>query len=162
MPWSRVNTEYSIHHVLHYPMIDCPPLPDSFSSLGRPCCTQFSTFLQLRVNPWIESQLPLRLPPELPPPDWPPPNTSSISLNDSLQVHLQTLSITSSKSRMIMSSKCIYKLARPQPPTVSLDSHDYGLQVCIITASKFISRLAQSQPPCTSLRSNGRITEIQG
>jgi len=47
---SAAYTEYSIHHVLHHPNIDCLPLPASISSLSRPCWTQFSTFPQLRVN----------------------------------------------------------------------------------------------------------------
>jgi len=108
MPWSRVNTEYSIHWVqhtqstayteycihcgLHHPKIDCLPLPASVSWLGRPCCTQISTFPQLWVNQWMESQLPSRLPP-----DWPPPSTPPISLDHGLPVHLQCSSITASK-----------------------------------------------------------------
>jgi len=53
------STEYCIHRILHHPKINCLPLSASFPSLGRPCCTQFSTFPQLRVNQWIESQLPI-------------------------------------------------------------------------------------------------------
>jgi len=146
MPWSRVNTEYSIHwvlhtpstaytayylhRVLHHPKIDCLPLPASLSSLGRPCCTQFSTFAQLRVNQWIESQFPSRFSPELPPLEWPPPGTRPISA--------------------IMASKCISKLARSQPASVSPNSHDYGLQVRTITASRCISKLTRSRPPSAS------------
>jgi len=187
MWWSRVNPEYSIHHVqayteykhtpstsihpvqhtpntayteysmnriLHHPKIDCLPLPASLSSLGRPCCTQFTTFLQFRVNQWIESQLPSRLPTELYrlQIDRPqvllqsplimaskcistlarshPPSVSLYSLNHNLQVHLQTRSITA--------SMCITKLARLLPRS----SHDHGLQVNLhthsITASKYI------------------------
>jgi len=155
MPWSRVNTEYIIHRVQHTPstayieyrihwVLHTPrtciiprltvfPLPASLSSLGIPCCIQFSTFQQLRVEEWIESQLQSRLPPELPPPDWPPPSTPPISLDHGLQVHS--------------------KLAWSQPPSVSLNSHDYGLQVRTITAPKCISKLAQSQPPSVSLTS---------
>jgi len=46
-----------------------------------------------------------------------------------------------------MASKCITKLARSQPPSVSLNLHDYGLQVHTITASKCISKLARLQSP---------------
>jgi len=49
-----------------------------------------------------------------------------------------------------MVSKCISKLARSQPPRVSLNSQDYGLQVCTMTASKYISKLARSWPPSAS------------
>jgi len=181
MPWSTVNSENSIHCILHYPRIDCLHLPGSLSFLGRPCCIQFSIFPQLRVNQWIESPLLSRLPPELPPPDRPPPNTPPISLHQGLQVHLQTRSITASKCisklarlwptislehvlyvRTIMALKCIYKVTWLQPPS----SHNHGLQVHLqtrlITACKCVSKLAQSQPPSTSLMSDGRCKEIQG
>jgi len=149
MSWSRVNTKYSIHQVQHTPstayseycihcILHTPrtciipkstvlPLPASLSSLGIPCCTQFSTFRQSQVNQWIESQLQSRLPPELPAPDWPPPSSPSISLDHGFQVHS--------------------KLAPSQPPSVSLNLHDYGIQGRTITASKCIVKLARSQPP---------------
>jgi hypothetical protein len=40
-------TTYGIHRLLPYPKIDYLPLPASLSSLGRPCCFQFSTFARL-------------------------------------------------------------------------------------------------------------------
>jgi len=154
MPWSTVTTEYSIHCVLHHPMIDCLLLPGSHLSLSRPCCTQFSTFPQLRVNQWIESQLPLRLPPELLPPDWTPPSTPPISHDYGIQI----CSITASKFaqfwpqsvspnslnrdlgvhlkvHLMKASECITKYAWLRHPI----SHDYGhkvhLQTCSIMAS---------------------------
>ena len=137
---STAYTEYCIHRVRHHPKIDC--LPASLSSRGRPCCTPLSTFPQLRVNQWIESQLLSRLPPKLPPPDWPPPSTPPISLDHGLQVRLQPCSITA--------SKCISKLTQLRPPSL----HDYGLQVHLqtrmITTSKCVLKLAQSQPPSAS------------
>jgi len=39
------------------------------------------------------------------------------------------------------------KIARSRPPSVSLNSHDYGLQVRTITAAKCISKLARLRPP---------------
>jgi len=143
MPWSRVNTEYGIHCVLHHPSIDCLPLPASLSSLGRPSCTQFSTFPQLRVNQWIEFQIPSGLPPELSPPDWPPPSAPPITQDHGLQVHLKTRTITA--------SKCIYKLAQSRPPSASPNLHNHGLQEILqtpsIAASKCISKPPQVQPP---------------
>jgi len=65
---------------------------------------------------------------------------------DHLQVLLQSRSITA--------SKCISKLARLRPPSVSPSSLDYGLQVCTITASMCISKLARSQSPSVSLNSH--------
>ena len=126
-------------------------LPASFSSLGG-CCTQLSTFPQLQVNQWIESQLASRLPPNRL-----PPSTRPISLDHGLQMYLQTRSITA--------SKCISKLTRSRPPSVSPDSLDYGLQVHLwvhylgvqvqlqtrsITASKCITELTRPRPPSAS------------
>jgi len=60
-----------------------------------------------------------------------PRSVSPISLNHSLQVHLQT--------RFIMAFKCISRLVLLRPAS----SHDHGLQV-------HISNLARSQPPRVS------------
>jgi len=135
-------TEYCIHHVLHHPIIDCLLLPASLSTLSAIVSTQLSTFPQLQVNQWTESQHPLRLPPELPPPDWPcpdwpPPITPPISLDHGLQVHLQTCWITT--------CNCISNLARL---LLQVD-----LQFLSITADKSISLLAQLLP--ASLHAHG-------
>jgi len=143
---STAYTEYCMDHVLHHPMIDCLPLPAILSSLGRPCCTQFSTFPQFRVNQWKESQLTSHFPPELPPPDWPPPSTPPISLDHGLQVHLQT--------RLIIASKWISRLAQSQPPSESANSLEYGLHVRTITASESI-------PKSTRLLC-GAMVELEG
>jgi len=124
MQWSWIHTEYSIHRVLHHPKIDCLLLPASFSSLGRPCCTQHSTFPRLRVNQWIESQLPSYLPLD---PYYPQIN------------HLQLLL----QCRLIMASKGVFQLSRSWPPSTSLSY--------TISASKCISELAQSRTLCLSL-----------
>ena len=127
MPWSWLDTEYCIHQVQHHSRIDSLPHPSSFSSLGGCRCTQLSTFPQLQVHQWIESQLPSRLPPNRPLPSTPP-----ISLDHSLQVHLQSRSITASQCMSeftIMASKCISKLARSPPPSSSLHSLDHGCHV---------------------------------
>jgi len=163
---STAYTEYSIHRVqqtMSTAYTAYCVIPRSTVSCSQPVshlladhvCTQFSTFPQLWVNQWIESQLPLRLPPELPSPDWPPPDwppldwpppsTPPISLDHGLQVHLRTRSIAASKS--------ISKLARLLPPSASLNLLDYGLQVHhpirSITVSKWISNLAWIWPPCS-------------
>ena len=154
MPWSRVNTKYSLHQVqdtlstaytkhsihcvLHHPEIDHLPLPASPSTLGRPCFPQFSKFTQLQVNQWIQSQIPSRLPPELLPPDWPPPGTPGISLDHGVQVHLQTCSITA--------SRCITILTRSRPTC----PHHHSRQVYLHTRSIKVSKLAPSRPPRAS------------
>jgi len=74
------------------------------SSFGRPCCTQHSTFPKLRVNQWIESQLPSHLFSNLLPPTGPSPSTPPMLLNHGLQVHLPTC--------IISNLQFIFKLAR--------------------------------------------------
>ena len=153
MPWSRVNTEYSInrvqhtpskayteyciHNILHHPKIDCLPPPASLSAFSGPCCTQFSTFPELLVNQWIESHLPLHMPPDLPPPDslppdwppsdqsppdWLPPSTCPILIDHGLQVNLWAHSISASvhlQTRSITASECMSQFIRSRPPSAS-------------------------------------------
>jgi len=150
MPYSRVNTEYSIHQVQHHPKIDSLPLPASISSLGG-WCTQLSTFPQLQVNKWIETQLPSRLPANRPPPSTPhisldvrPASASPNSLGHTLGVHLWVHLISASKcmsksldhglpvhlqTRSITASQCISKPNQSRPPTAYLSSLDFGHQV---------------------------------
>jgi len=47
------------------------------------------------------------------------------------------------------------------PLSASLNSHDYGLQVCTTTASKCISKLARSMASSPFARSDVRCTNIQ-
>ena len=123
MPWSRVNTEYSIHHVqrtpstayteycihrvLHYPKSDFLPALSRSKLSADLVFPDFSTFPQSRVNQWTESQFPSQMPPDSPPPDWPPsdqslphrmpPSTPPILFDHGLHVYLPTRSITASK-----------------------------------------------------------------
>jgi len=139
MPWSWVNTEYSIHQVLHYPMIDFLPLPASLSSLGSPCCTQLATFPRSGV--WSMNRV-------------------SAPVCDFLSIyHLQTDHLQAVlHSEFIMAFKCISKLARSWPPSESPNLLDYSLQVRTIhgvqtysiTASKCITEFTQSRPPSAS------------
>jgi len=46
-----------------------------------------------------------------------------------------------------MASNRISKPARSQPPSVGLNSHDYGFQVCTITATKCICKLVRLRSP---------------
>jgi hypothetical protein len=112
-----------------------------------------------------------------------PPSTPPDLFDHGLQVHLHTRSITASKCiselhdrglhmhlqirsiaaskcisefKLMSASKCISKLARSQPPSVSLNFHDYGLQTRKITASKCISKLVRSRPWSVSLSSLDR------
>jgi len=116
------------------------------SSLGRPCGSQFSTFSQLRVNQWIETQILSCIPPQLPPPDWPPPSTPPISRDHGLQVHFRT--------RLITAFKCLSGFTRSWSPSASPHSLDHGQQVHLwvhsIPASKCISEFTRSQSPSES------------
>jgi len=141
MPWSRVHTEYSIHWVLHHPKIDCLPLPASLSSLGRPCCTQFSTFAKLWGHHWIHSHLPWRLQPELPPPGRPSSSSPPLWHDHGLEEDVHTRSITASKS--------ISELAQLRPPSAL----HYCLQVYLQTGSITASKFARSWPPSASTHS---------
>jgi len=153
---STTYTEYGIHWVQHLVGSHTPRTASSqdwlslapsqsVSSERGTGSTQFSTFARLRVNQWMESQLPSHLPPDLPSPDRPPLITPPITINHSLQVHLQTRSMMGSKfiselqdlglqvnlqTRSITASTCISEL------------HNLGLQVhlqtCSTTASKCI------------------------
>jgi len=175
MLWSRVDTEYYIHRVLHHPTIDCLPLPASLSALSGPCCTQFSTIPQLRVNQWIESQLPSHMPPDLLPPpdslppdslptdslppDWPPsdqslpdqppPSTPPILIDHGLQVYLLTRSITA--------SKCISEFTRSRPPSASPNSLNHGLQVHL-----WVHSISRSPSAAPNTLDHGLQVHLQG
>ena len=78
------------------------------------------------------------------------------SLHDhGLQVNLQT--------RTIMASKCISKVARSQPSSVSLTLHDHGLQVYLQSRSIMAFKLAPTLPWSASLSSlNHGVVELEG
>jgi len=138
MPWSRVNTKYSIHWVLHSPS------------------TVYTEYGIHRIlhQPNINCLT--------------PPSTPPILIDHGLQVHLWVHSISASvhlQSRSIMTSECISKFTRSRPPSAFLSSLDLGLSSCpnllnhgvqvqnwihSISASKCIPKLARSRSPCAS------------
>ena len=135
------------------------PAPSQFP-ISRRISLYSTLYLQLHVNQRIESQLPSCLPPNRP-----LPSTPLISHDFSLQVYLQTRSITASQGISevtITASKCISKLARLRPPS----SHDHGLHLHLqtrsMTASRCISQLPRWRPPSTSLMNDGGCMAIQG
>jgi len=190
MPWSRVDTQYSIHQVqhtpctayteycihriLHHSKMDSLPLPASFSALSGPCCTEFSTFPQLQVNQWIESQLPSQIPSDLPPPDSLPPDSLPPDWlppdwPPSDQQPPDLLPPSASLSSLDLSvSMCISKLAWARPPSAFLSSLDLSLQVflqtCSITASKPISESTRAQSPSasTNMLDHGHQVHLEG
>jgi len=81
-----------------------------------------------------------------------PPSACPNLLNYTLQVHLQTSSVTA--------SKWISKLARAEPPGVSPTSLDYGLEVHKIMDSNCIYTLAQSRSRSASLHSIDHILQV--
>jgi hypothetical protein len=127
-------------------------------SLARPCYNEFSTFPQIGVTQWIETQLPSRLPPEIP------------HQLDCLQLSLQFCSIMAFKGissisvlrppnsqnqgqqvHTIMACQSISKLGRSQSWSAFLSSLDHCLQVylqiCSIPASEFAWSLPVSKSP---------------
>ena len=69
------------------------------------------------------------------------------------------------QTRLIADSKCISKLARSRPPSVSPNSLDRGLQVhlqCrLIMTSNYISKLTRLCPPSASPNSLNRGLEVR-
>jgi hypothetical protein len=133
MPRWRVNPTYSIHRVQHTlcaaGTVYCI-IPISTVSRSQPVSQHTVDYV---VCNSLDSELPNKLSLSS--------RRASLLNNrlqiDHLHVHLQ--------SRSIMASKCVSELAQPQPPSISLNSHDYRVKVCTITASKCITKLAWSQ-----------------
>jgi len=149
--------------MLHHPEMDYLPLPASLASLGRTSCTQFSTFPQLLVNQWIESQLPSCLHPKLPPPVWPPPSPPPFSLEHGLQVHLHTRSITGSKFALSWPpSAYLQTCSIIASKWISQDSLHHGVPVHLetrsITASKFAWLRSPSSYPRTHTITSSKFT----
>ena len=162
VPWSSLNTEYSVHQVQHHPMIDSLPRPASFPSLGGWGCTKLSTLPQSRVNKSIGSQQPLRLTPHRP--LW---STPPKSLDHSLLVHLQTRSISLAVHLWVHSisvPNCISNLAWSRPRGAYLSSLDLGhqehLQIRSLTAMKCVSEFTGFWPPNASLSSLDLILQV--
>jgi len=161
MPSTWVNTEYSIHRVLHHTMINILPLPASLSSLGRPSCTEVSTFQWSWVWPMNRASAPVRTVSRYTafrsttakciskPVWWWPPSVSPNSLNHSFQVR----TINGLQTRSITAYKCILKFTQSQAVSASPNSLYHGLQVHLsvhaISASKCISKLPRSRLPST-------------
>jgi len=148
MPWSWVDTEYSIHQVQYPPKIVCLPFILVINSWPRNVasaasippymidCHQPALYVCSKVelpNWWIKFKHPASHPSTASTysaklaQSW-TPTVSLDLLNYGLQVHT------------IMHSMCISRLARLRPPS----SHDHGLQGYAIMASKCISNLARS------------------
>jgi hypothetical protein len=161
-------TKYSIHHAQHSlstaSSADWQPhaalLPASLSSLYIPCCSYISTFPQLRVNQWIDSQLLSRLLLELSPQNSVLSCTPPILLHHVLYMYFKTRSITAIKYTLswpssvyfqicsIMTCKCITILAWLWPPS----SHDYHLQMDHLTPWILCSKFALSSSPSVYLQ----------
>ena len=142
MPWSWVNTEYSIHLVQHKPStantehsinqwwtVSLSQPVCHLSSLGWPCCTLLSTLPGLQVIKWIESQ-----------------HASCLPIEHLQIEHLQVLL----HFRSIMVSKGISQFRWSPSRSVSPYSLHHDLQVRNTTASKCISKLGESCPSSAS------------
>jgi len=136
---STAYTEYSIHWVLHTPCtawsqdrLSPTPQPISHLSADHVVLSSLHLHNYESTNEYSLSSRCTSLP------------------NHRLQIDRLLVLL---QPRSIMASKCISKLARSQPPSVSLKPLDYSLHVRTITASMCISNLARSWPPSASLNS---------
>ena len=169
MPWSRVNTEYSIHLVQHTPSTPyteysihrvqhTPSTASTVHSIHlvqhtlRPAYTAYCIIPRSSVS---RSQPVSHLAAEHVVLNSPHSHNYKLTNEWSLSscrasLPIYRLQIDRLKallqSSSIMASKCISKLARSHPPSVSLNLHYSGLQIRTMTASKVISKLAQSRP----------------
>jgi len=146
MPWSGVNTEYSIHWVQHTPSTACTEY--SIHRVQHSLSTAYTAYcihcvLHTLRTAYTAYCIHLILH---------HPKIDCLPLLASLQVHLQTRSITA--------SNCVSKLARSRTPSASPKSLNHGFQVhlqtCSIVASKWISKLPRSRPQSVSLSSLNR------
>jgi len=146
MPWSWLDTKYSIHQVQHHPKMNSLPLPASFRlPASFPSLSSLNLGLQLHLQPrsimasnWKSKLAQL----------W-PRSTSPNSLYHGLQVRLWVHSISA--------SKCITEFTQSRHPSASSNSLDHGLGVYLwvhsVLASKCISEFTRSRPPSASLNS---------
>jgi len=170
MPWTRVNNEYCIHRAQHTPSIaypeysihprlfvfrsfswlqvdpwmwpqlpacllhDRPPSASSPWGLKGEVTMSHSHVCEL-TNWWMASRRAIHRP---------PPWTRTITLDHGLQVYPQTYSIRGLQvhlqTRSSTAPNCISRLARLHPPSASLNSLNYGLEV-------HISKPDWSRPP---------------
>ena len=143
MPWSRVNTEYSIQRVQHTPSTAYT----AYCSIPRLTVSHSQPVSQLSVDHVVLNSLHSH--------DYKLTNGSSLSFRcTSLLIYrLQINLLQVLQSRSIMACKYISKLARSRPPSVSLRYtisaskcisvlHNLGLQVHLW--------VTQSRPPSAS------------
>jgi len=143
--WAQhsLSTAYTAYCILPRSTVSCS---QPVSSLGRSCCTQFSTFAQLRVDQWIESPLPSRLLPEH--------TASRLTAFQYFSNLARSRPPSASPNSVDHGLKCMSKLIRWRHPSASPNPLERGLLLHLqsrsITASKCISKLAQSRPPSAS------------
>jgi len=141
MPWWWVNTEYRIHWVQHTPSTPYSAyciIPRSTVSHSQPVSQLLADHVVLDSLHSDNSEC---------------TNESSLSSRRASlpNYHLQIdRLLVLPQSLSIMASKCISKLAQSQPPSVSLNSHDDGLQEHLQTRLTMVSKLAQSRTPGVS------------
>jgi len=141
MPWSRVNTEYSIQQVRYTPSTASTEYSIHWV-LHTPCTASFQDRLLSRSQPVFSS-----LGNEVPSILYIATILSTRMNRVTASVAPPTWTTTSRCSSNLARSWCISKLVWSQPPSVSPNPLDYGLQVHTIMASKCISKFAQSHAP---------------
>jgi len=140
MPWSWVNTEYSIHQVPH-----TPSTPDTEYSIHRvqyPSKIACLPFIFMITSWPLNVALDSGVPPYII--DRHQPTQHVRSKFDLTDWWIETQCMACGPSA---GSKYSSNLAQSRPWSVSLDSLNYGLQVCTIQASQCISKVARLGPP---------------
>jgi len=156
MPWSWVDSKFSIHQVQHTlstaytkyiidptstvshskPISHLSSLFTGYSclishhlTLGGPSCAQLSTLASLHIHQYIMCQLKSFHRSNLAPPGQSPRSTPPTSLNCCHQVHLNV--------HIMLNYKCTYIIALSQPPGSHNDGHQVDPWLHWITFSNF-------------------------
>jgi len=169
MPWSWVNTDYSIHWVLHiprltvsrslpvlslicllrllYPMLNIPScMSQQMNTVSAPIMPPLWSIVSRSPGPKYYSNM-----------DWWYPLSASPNV---LEYSLKNLWVYS-----ILAAKRIPKLARSGPPIASLTLFDYGIQVPLQTllskALKDIFVYTRPPPPRSSPNALNHGPQVQ-
>jgi len=149
IPRSWVNTEHSIHKVLHHPTIDCLACPASLPSLISLWILFYSTLDIPKIRSFQITKLSA---PVMPP---------SRSTCSTLTTTKYSWNFTRSWPQLdiqycwIMALECISRLGGWWPQSAFISSRDLSLhvplQTCLIMVLKCILKLVQSWLPSASL-----------
>jgi len=151
MPWSRVNTEYSIHrvqHTLSTAYTTYRIIPTLTVSRSQPVSHLLADHVVLNSlhSHYYEWTNKLSL-----------SSRRASLLNRNLQIHSFQVLL---QSHLMMASKCISKLTWSRPRSACPTSHDHCLQVYLQTRTITGSKFARSPPPSASPNSLDHSVQV--